>query len=124
MSGPLEPCDREAPGLSTTAYMLLAPLDRLGVPLGMGCVGHVNLTRLAQPLDRIGLDAVEQPVAHGTAFSALDGDQGSVDQAADRVQDRSARYAQCSEDVLGRVQGGVPREARESPQAALVVGEQ
>src|SRR4051794_35979702 len=104
--------------------MLLAPLGRLGVPPGMRCAGHVSLTRLAQPLDRIGLDAVEQAIAHGTAFVALDADQGSVDQAADRVQDRSPRYAQCSEDVLGRVQGGVPREARESPQAALVVGEQ
>ena len=37
----------------------------------------------------VGLDAVEQPVAHRTALGALDADQGPVDQPADRVQHRA-----------------------------------
>ena len=118
----LRPDGRDRLGLAGAADGGRAAVREGRVPRGVRRRRGVVQARLAQAVERIRADAVEEPVANRPAGETRP--RGSGPPGARRHRPLTLGDAETGKDHLGGLEGRSAGEVRQCPQAALVVGEQ
>src|SRR4051794_16669771 len=90
----------------------------------MGSEGAGGFAAVAQTLDGIRADAVEEPVANSAGGRPLHGDERSVDQSTHDVDGGILGDAESVQDLFDTFEWRSTDEAGDGPEAALVVGEE